>query len=350
MDTRVYPGHCILLQERPAHKRWKVIRNPLCDGGYGAVLLSSSLFLDECSASTPYPNIVNHERAGPSRPGTLGGVIHVNRVLALRCHCPGIFQRLTARPSHWPSAVIVLKVMSFRAYLTPVGFKGSEHEHMEWRICFNAGETELVDNLNGTQAQVYVMLKMILKDVLRPCKKEITSYVIKNIVLWQAESNPQDEFNARSFFCWLYDGLRELKTAIVTKQLSYYTIPERNLMAASGLQDKQQHKWEADIKDMMTEGPRDILRLPKIRQAIFASPEPMLWFSKKRMELEMLSLEYVNRHTECQNENGVVDKSDEIMQAILRRRIELQVEVALWMRVEGSAVNDLEDICNSMLM
>ena len=100
----------------------------------------------------------------------------------------------------------------------------------------------------------------------------------------------------------------------------------------------------------MTEGPRVILRLPKIRQAIFASPEPMLWFSKKRMELEIPSLEYVNIHTECQYENGVVDKSDEIMQAILRRRIELLVEVALWMRLEGSAVNDLEDICNSMLM
>ncbi|KAH3694496.1 hypothetical protein DPMN_081936 [Dreissena polymorpha] len=241
MDTRVYPGHCILLQDRPAHKRWKVIRNSLCDGGYGAILLSSSLFLDECSASTPYPNIVNHERAGLSRPGTLGGVLHVNSVLALRCHCPGIFHRLTARPRHWPSAVIVLKVMSFGDYLTPVGFKGSEHEHMEWRICFNAGETELVNNLNGTHAQVYVMLKMILKDVLRHCKKEITSYVIKNIVLWQAESNPQDEFNARIFFRWLHDGLRELKTAIVTKQLSYYMIPERNLMAASGLQDKQQH-------------------------------------------------------------------------------------------------------------
>ncbi|KAH3828779.1 hypothetical protein DPMN_130762 [Dreissena polymorpha] len=46
---------------------------------------------------------------------------------------------------------------------------------------------------------------------------------------------------------------------------------------------------------MMAEGPRVLLRLPKIRQAVVASPEPMLWFSTKRMELEMVSLEMLNR-------------------------------------------------------
>ncbi|KAH3733082.1 hypothetical protein DPMN_039506 [Dreissena polymorpha] len=343
MDTRVYPGHCRLLQERRAHTRFTQIQNSLCDNGYGAVLLSSSLFLDECSASFTRSEIVEHERAGPSLPATMKGVYHFDRVPALRCHCPIILQRWAARTRHWPSPVIVKKVESLGAYLTPVGFKGSDYQHMEWRMCFNTGETELVNNLNSTQTQVYVMLKMILKDVLKPCKKEVTSYVIKNIVLWQAENNPQHNFYKRSFLYWLHDGLRDLKTAIVTQQLSYYMIPERNLMAASGLQDKQQSKWVADITDMMDEGPNVILRLPKIRQAIVASPEPMLWFSKIRMEFEMLCLEnLINRIGQ--------DEHNAILQQIMRRQVEILMEVVQRMLIDGCDVNDLHDICYRILM
>ncbi|KAH3733135.1 hypothetical protein DPMN_039560 [Dreissena polymorpha] len=345
MDTRVYPGHCRLLQERPAHIRFEQIHNSLCDNGYGAVLLSSSLFLDEFSALfTQSAEIVAHERAGPSTPATIYGILHVDRVIALRCHCPTILQRWAARPRHWPSPLIVQKVVSLGAYLTPVGFKGSNYKHMEWRMCFNTGETELVNNLNSTQTQVYVMLKMIVKDVLKPCKKEVTSYVIKNIVLWQAENNPQHNFYQRSFLYWLHDGLRALKTAIVTQQLSYYMIPERNLMAASGLQDKQQRKWVADITDMMDEGPRVILRLQRIRQAVIASPEPMLWFSKIRMELEMLEREKYIRAVQCSDEH------DAIEQEIRRRQVEIMRDVAQRMLIDGSAVNDLNDIFFRILM
>ncbi|KAH3741936.1 hypothetical protein DPMN_048666 [Dreissena polymorpha] len=88
MDTRVYPGHCRLLQERRAHTRFKDIHNSLCDNGYGAGLLSSSLFLDEFSAILRRSFVVDHERAGPSIPGTIQGVCHIDRVPALPCHCP----------------------------------------------------------------------------------------------------------------------------------------------------------------------------------------------------------------------------------------------------------------------
>ncbi|KAH3798579.1 hypothetical protein DPMN_152179 [Dreissena polymorpha] len=129
---------------------------------------------------------------------------------------------------------IVQKVVSLGAYVTPTGFKESENKHIEWRICFNSGETELMNNLNDTQAKVYVLLKWILKEIIKPTNKEITSYVLKNIILWQAENTPQTEFHSRSILHWLHDGLRGLRTAIEKKQLNYYIIPERNLMEACG--------------------------------------------------------------------------------------------------------------------
>ncbi|KAH3693191.1 hypothetical protein DPMN_192593 [Dreissena polymorpha] len=246
MDTYVYSGYCRLFLERQAPRYSKIIHNALCDNGDGDVLLSSGLFLDEIwtlpiRSSQNLDGLVVHERAGPSIPQSVHGVFHMDFVIALPCHCPSILQRWATRPRHWPSPAIVQKVVSLGTYLTPVGFKGSKYRNMEWRICFNTGEAELVNNLNETQAKVYVMLKMILKDILKPCNKEITPFVLKNIILWQAENNPQTNFHARSLLQWLHDGLRELRTAIEKKQLRYFMIPERNLMAACGLEDALQH-------------------------------------------------------------------------------------------------------------
>ncbi|KAH3828778.1 hypothetical protein DPMN_130761 [Dreissena polymorpha] len=205
MDTRAYSGHCRLFLARLARRHLKIIHDALCDNGHEDVLLSSGLFLDEISED-PYTNssVVNHERAGPSLPTPIGGELHTDSVFALRCHCPSILQRWASTPRHWPSPVLVQKVIPLGTYVTAVDFKESEFKHMEWRICFNTGESELMNQLNDTHTKVYVMLKLIVKDVLMPLKKEITSYVMKNIILWQAESNPQN--NAQSFFFdWLHD-------------------------------------------------------------------------------------------------------------------------------------------------
>ncbi|KAH3733810.1 hypothetical protein DPMN_040245 [Dreissena polymorpha] len=190
MDTRVYPGHCKLLLERQGSIRTLLINYSLCDNGYGDVLLRSSFLLDAYliipQLCPQYEDLVflggmvGEERAGPSLPHTdVKGIFRMDKVLALRCLCPSILNRWASRPCHWPSPVIVQKVVTLGAYLTPVGFKGSESKHMEWRICFNTGETELVNNLHDTQVKVYVILKMIVKDILKPNNKEITSYILK---------------------------------------------------------------------------------------------------------------------------------------------------------------------------
>ncbi|KAH3733809.1 hypothetical protein DPMN_040244 [Dreissena polymorpha] len=355
MDTRVYPGHCKLFLERQGSRRCIEFEKAFCDNGYGDVLLSSSLYLDEISTIwSLFPQfregMVDAERAGPSLPHTSGGVVHMDKVRALRCSCPSILDRWASRPRHWPSPVIVQKVVSLGAYVTPVGFKGSEFKHMEWRICFNTGETELVNNLNDTQAKVYVILKMILKDKLKPNNKEITSYVLKNIVLWQAERNPQLQFHARSLCHWLHDGLRELSTAIVKKHLPYYMIPERNLLEACGMNDVLQRKWVAGITDMLEDFPRVVLRLPKIRKAIVGSPEPMLWFSSGRMELEMLNLEWFIRKQECLFKTRDINYSDFTVQAIERRIAQIITEMQLHMLLDGSSIIQRSDIFKRMLM
>ncbi|XP_052267813.1 uncharacterized protein LOC127869346 isoform X3 [Dreissena polymorpha] len=345
-----YHGHSRLnLLERRGDIIPSIICDALCEDENGRVLLSSALFVDVFKDRTSAPNEIRHERAGPSMPSS-SGPFHTDNVLSLRCHCPVILSRWAERTRHWPSPDIVRKVVTMGSFVTPVGFKGSEYHHVEWRICFNTGENELMSSLNNTQVYIYVLLKMVVKDVLKPVKKEITSYTVKNIVLWLAENNPQAQFNESSLFYWLREGLEKLRTAILKIELPYYMIPERNLMAACGLDEGQKCTWVNTITDMMNEGSNALLRLPRIRKAIISHPEPLMWYNKKRVEMELLHLKLWNRHKQCKDENGVVNRQDPMLQAISSRIVELVKEVHTRMNREGSRLNDLIEILDMMLM
>ncbi|KAH3733764.1 hypothetical protein DPMN_040198 [Dreissena polymorpha] len=62
----------------------------------------------------------------------------------------------------------------------------------------------------------------------------------------------------------------------------------------------------------------------------------MMWFSKKRMELEMLKLEWRNR-LPCTYDNVEFDESDVILKKISWEYV--LVEVAQRMLLKGSPVN-----------
>ncbi|KAH3787321.1 hypothetical protein DPMN_165442 [Dreissena polymorpha] len=163
--------------------------NALCDDGYGRGLLSSDLYFNQWLNLTYKEDIVQHERAGPSTPRTEDGISHQDLVHTLHFYCPSILIGWAARHRNWPSPDVVQEVVSLGAFVSPVGVKGSDNEHVEWRMCFNAGENVLVNNLTETQMKLYVLLKMEKKDVLKPRKKEVTSFTVKNIVLWIARSH-----------------------------------------------------------------------------------------------------------------------------------------------------------------
>ncbi|KAH3734251.1 hypothetical protein DPMN_040690 [Dreissena polymorpha] len=194
MDTRAYPGHCRMLLERQGSNRSNQIQNALFDDGQGNAILSSGCYLDEYAKT----QTLRGRRVGPSLPISLGPTINMDFVHAIRCQCPSILQRWAERPRHLPAPDVVLKVVSLGSVVTPVSFKGSEFKFFEWRICFNTGETELINNMNVNQTKVYVILKMIIRDVLKPKKKELTSYMLKNIIFWQAESNTPAMFQDRN--------------------------------------------------------------------------------------------------------------------------------------------------------
>ncbi|XP_052263834.1 uncharacterized protein LOC127866978 isoform X2 [Dreissena polymorpha] len=332
-------GYCRVLLERLAPVGVSAISDSLCENERGKPILSSSLFVEaEFRDASRVSGTVIHQRAGPSLPWS-NGAYKADSVYAIRCHCPNILQTWANRTRHWPPSDIVEKVVAMGAFVTPIGFKRSEHNHVEWRICFNTGETELVNNLNDTQIKLYMLLKMIAKDILKPQKKEITSYTMKNIVLWLAENNKSSLFHSGSLFYWLHEGLDILRTAISTRQLPYYMIPKRNLMATSELNNEQQLLWGRTIQDMIEEGPRILLRLDKFRKAVIGYPEPLLWYSKMRTELEMWQLKLFNRQLQCEVTNSMVFETDTIVQTFKKRTNEILQEVAWRMVLDGSSLD-----------
>ena len=50
--------------------------------------------------------------------------------------------------------------------LVSTGMLDSETNQLEWRYCFNEGESLIVESLNDTQIKLYTMLKLINRDIM----------------------------------------------------------------------------------------------------------------------------------------------------------------------------------------
>ncbi|KAH3875750.1 hypothetical protein DPMN_039026 [Dreissena polymorpha] len=131
----LYPGHCRLLLEQIGIMAF-VIYNALCRDENGRPLLCSDIFVNILNTGNRElkPDEIKLDRAGPSIPASFGGILKIDTVHSLPCYCPSILKRWSERRRHWPSPDIVRKVVSLGAYVTPVGFKGSDYRHVEWRI------------------------------------------------------------------------------------------------------------------------------------------------------------------------------------------------------------------------
>ncbi|KAH3740082.1 hypothetical protein DPMN_046777 [Dreissena polymorpha] len=120
-------GYCRLLLKRLGPLRIPVITDSLNNDGHGRILMNSTYFVEYFkNQNSSSDHEVNHTRAGPSLPWALGPFRN-DSVGAIRCNCLIILQKWASRARHWPAAEIVEKVIAMGAFVTPIGFKWSEH-------------------------------------------------------------------------------------------------------------------------------------------------------------------------------------------------------------------------------
>lgn len=197
-------------------------------------VVSSSKFIQHADQrSQNVRETIKLSKAGPSIPHSLKlGLGSYDFVLTLPCRCPSIFEAWLGRPRRyeWPSEETRQRVVSKGANLVPHGCDEDAFSEHEWRICFNLGEIELTQSLNETLKKVYIFLKMVVKQIVKPKNKEVTSYILKNTVFWICESNPWSVFTEDSVYYWFRRALRIIKISIIQGYLPYYMIPARNLL------------------------------------------------------------------------------------------------------------------------
>ncbi|KAL4236292.1 hypothetical protein ACF0H5_004679 [Mactra antiquata] len=210
------------------------------------------------------------DNQGPSSPTTLmNGLISNDNVIAFQCNCRHFIAAWShrRRPHDWPSRELINEVSSLQAHVVPVGYKGSPVQFLEWRICFTLGEICLIESLNECQIKLIILLKMIAKEELKPICQEMSSYVMKNLVLWLAESFPSLIFQEYNLMKLLNNSLKLLKHCIINRRLPSYMIEERNLFA-DRITDIEAIQLCEKIDTCLREGPKMLLRCPKIRNGL----------------------------------------------------------------------------------
>lgn len=295
IDKGCSPGHFMLQISRKGPVRFKTIEAALQSNENGEIYISSDLFTQELERTVAMDTIGGWnkgKRRGPAVPSARG-IYCRDDVYAFRCLCQkSILSKWAVRERayNWPSSELIEEILRLEAHLVPVGCKGSENQKMEWRVCFVPGEMKLIDSLNETQCILYILLKMINRLVLKPVCAEISSYIMKNITFWIAEKYPSEMFVPKNIFLLLKIGLEILRTALLEQNLSFYMIPEINLL--SGVVDKNGRFLLVNkLYELTSEGTLLIERLPKIYESLRNfTPEQLKLKGQERDTLEHLEL------------------------------------------------------------
>ncbi|XP_045157282.2 uncharacterized protein LOC123523696 [Mercenaria mercenaria] len=183
-----------------------------------------------------------------------------DHVSAFTCECPSyLYHWVTRERKHqWPSAELIRDVSQLESHVVPVGTKDGPLQFLEWRICYSKGEIRLIRSLNDCLAKVLVLMKAIAKGTLHPLCKEVSSYIMKNIILWIAELYPQECFSETNLITVLQFSFQFLKQCLLAEDLPSYMIPERNLFA-DRLTIKQKTMLCMRIDCLLRQGPSIVL-------------------------------------------------------------------------------------------
>ena len=139
------------------------------------------------------------------------------------------------RPHRWPSPSNISSIRAFGCHLVPAGNPISPTKPLEWRLSFSIAERTLVWSFSYTQMHCYAVLKLLLKEFIKPrcsqaSKDVLCSYFVKTFLFWQFESSDP------SF--WMKENMRECIMALLrgfykclqSGILRHYFIPSFNLL------------------------------------------------------------------------------------------------------------------------
>lgn len=319
------PGYTFLQLLKTGTKVNDVIKKSLKDVG-SLKYLSSSFAVKHFQniwgkMSKSIMTTIKSEIQGPSAPADFCGIA-IDYVYTLQCCCPSQLRDWYFRPRvhEWPSEELRTEVLQLGANLVATGCKNDVSRDLEWRFCFNRGEVKLVHSWNETQAKLFIVLKMILKDFLKPENKEITTYTMKNIVFWMSEMFPLEKFRVNNLIHLVRKALKMLKKSLILNFLPYYMIPKRNLFERK-IEKVYKKALLEKISTLLDLGPRVLIVCRKIQFAVNLEQLQRLGsWAAKRQKCEEMVLEIVTFILLCDLLRSIQSELFPVSQTQLRRR------------------------------
>lgn len=280
------PGYCILERsnrDTPVAD-WL---NPYLYQTRTKHMLSTSLFKNMIDSSSRSRNIQSHSINGPAASVRFERNVDYDLVTTILCDCPSILQQWATRPrkQDWPPVDVRTRISQMSGNVVASGY--DDESHLIWRLCFNGIELTITQCWNDTQTKLYKLLKFINSDILKTKQFGVSSFMLKNIVLWLAETYPQSEFQPGTLFSWLIKTLRLLKRAVSSNYLPYYMIPGRNIIREK-IPDASRKYLQKELRRIIKRGPHLLLECEKIKSTMYMTPIKLKEFQEKCNLLEVL--------------------------------------------------------------
>lgn len=238
-------------------------------------------------------SITNQGKIGPAEQYG-NDYINYDFVVGLVCICPDLVEKWVKRERKhgWPEPDLIKQISLLEGHAVAVSNKDSRYPLTEWRICFTKAEIMLVHSFTESQTKLYVLLKLMAKSVLKPLCPAMTSYIMKNIVFWEIETNPSQHFSQASLIDRLIDTIIILKHALESNYLEIYMIAERNLFQGR-ITDMERKLLLKQVDELLNEKENIFKHCTKIHRAMLRlkqSPDEYLQEADKRDRIEKLVL------------------------------------------------------------
>ncbi|CAC5418867.1 unnamed protein product [Mytilus coruscus] len=130
----------------------------------------------------------------------------------------------------WPDNTLINTAVQYGVLFVPIGFKNSPTEDLQWRLSFSVIEKLLIHSFSHTQLLCYALLKIILKEVIKPRHGDLLcSYFLKTIMFWLSEEISPSKWKPDSMIVCVLDCIRRVIYCVEYKTCLHYFIPENDL-------------------------------------------------------------------------------------------------------------------------
>lgn len=222
-------------------------------------------------------------------------ICDADSVYSIPCVCKRINYAWTNRKRKfdWPNKVLFDEISKLNGHIVPVEFKGSKTSEIEWRICYTMSEIKLVQSFNETQIKLHVLLKMVVKGLLQSKCPNITSYILKNVLLWMAENISPEKFVIENLYGLLNVALKFLAQMIRRRCLPNYMMPGRNLFKGKLLENERLEVLNVfdeliNERDFLFEKYDELGFSPKYIRLSIHESKLVNYMEMNRLQLEMI--------------------------------------------------------------